>query len=75
MYIGISKFSASTSDHKPVHVFRSQQEVAYICILHHTVCRILLNLMFMYHNLLQCNKEVVGYIVHITQKFHDGEIK
>ena len=32
MYIGINKFSASASDHKPLHVFRIQQEVAYIYI-------------------------------------------
>ena len=32
MYIGINKFSASASDHKPLHVLRIQQEVAYICI-------------------------------------------
>ena len=30
MYIGIKKFSESTSDHKPLDVFRIQQEVAYI---------------------------------------------
>ena len=29
MYIGINKFSASASDHKPLHVLRIQQEVAY----------------------------------------------
>ena len=27
MYIGINSFSASTSYHKPLHVFRIQQEV------------------------------------------------
>ena len=32
MYIGINKFTASTSYHKPLHVLRIQQEVAYICI-------------------------------------------
>ena len=32
MYIGINKFSASAADHKPLHVLRIQQEVAYICI-------------------------------------------
>ena len=32
MYIGINKFSASATDHKPFHVFKIQQEVAYICI-------------------------------------------
>ena len=32
MYIGIDKFNASASDHKPLHVFTIQQEVAYICI-------------------------------------------
>ena len=29
MYIGINKFSVSALDHKPLHVFRIQQEVAY----------------------------------------------
>ena len=32
MYIGINKFSTSASDHKPLHIFRIQQEVTYICI-------------------------------------------
>ena len=62
MYIGINKFSASTLDHKTLHVFRIQQEVAYICILHHIIW-ILLNLMFMHHNLLQCNKKVARHTV------------
>ena len=30
MYICINKFSASTSDHKPLHLLRIQQEVAYV---------------------------------------------
>ena len=33
MYIGISKFTASTSNHKPLDVFRIQQEVAYILFI------------------------------------------
>ena len=54
MYIGINKFSAFASDHKPLHVFRIQQVVTYICILHDTIW-IILNLMFMYHNfILMC---------------------
>ena len=36
MYIGINNFNAFVSDHKPLHVFRIQQEIAYICTLHHT---------------------------------------
>ena len=32
MYIGINKFCASVSDHKPLHVLRIQQEYTYICI-------------------------------------------
>ena len=36
-YIGINNFSASASDHKPLHVFRIQQEVADICILHKAI--------------------------------------
>ena len=35
MYIGINKFSASASVHKPLHAFRIQHEVAYI-IMHLT---------------------------------------
>ena len=30
MYICMNKFSASGLDHKPLHVFRTQQEVAYV---------------------------------------------
>ena len=32
MYIGINKFSAPVSDHKPLHVLRIQQEVANIAM-------------------------------------------
>ena len=32
MYIGINKFSASASDHKPLDVLRIQQEVANIAM-------------------------------------------
>ena len=73
MYIGVNNFSALVSDHKPLHVFRIQQEVTYLCILHHTIW-VLLNSMFMYHNLLQCNKQC-NWIYCVAQKFHDGKVK
>ena len=59
MYISINKFNASTSDHKPLHVLRIQQEV------HHTIW-IALNSIFMYQNSLQCNK-VARYTYCIVQ--------
>ena len=65
MYFGINKFSVSTSDHKPLHVYRIQQEVSYICILHHIIW-ILLNSMFMYYNLRQCNKVARYTVWHIS---------
>ena len=47
MYIGINKFSAFAADHKPLHVFITQQEINYARILIDTIS-INLNLMFMY---------------------------
>ena len=67
MNISINKFSASTSGHKPLHVLRIQQEVAYIYILHHTIW-IPLNSIFMYQNSLQCNKVArYTYVLYNTK--------
>ena len=51
MNIGINKFNAFASDHKPLHVLRIQQEATYICISHDTI-RIILNLTLTYHNFI-----------------------
>ena len=57
MYIAVNKCSASISDHKPLHVFKIQQEVTYNymhCILRHTIW-ILLNLIHIYVSQINFN--------------------
>ena len=71
MYIDINKFSASASDHKPLHVFRIQQEVAYICIY------------ITLHEYFKFDVYVSQFYFNVTkwldnctaQKFHNGKVK
>ena len=71
VYFGINIFSTSASDHNPLHVFKIQQEVAYICIhvtLHEIQC-LYITILF------QCNKQSNYIDILYSAKFHDGKVK